>query len=185
MEKKISPARIGARFGLAAGLLYVGLVYILYLVNPELVVSFWVFCGLGIIIFLKIWAVHHLLKVKKHIEFKEGLQAAFMVSVVSLLIWTVFMNLLIAVIDPSLIQTRKDLAIKETVKRMELDQRTPVEIKEEVKNIEQLDFAPSFSSAALQYCVILFVGFVYAAMIAWLYRYLSLRNNPHLSFSSN
>lgn len=184
-EHTIKPAAVGARFGAVAGLLCITLTLALYLISPEMVFSWWFFTGFAIIVFLKIWSVYSIMKAKRYVDFKEGLQSAFMVSVVSLLLWTTFNSLLIGVFDPSLVAVQKKIAIERTASLMEKLNAPEEKIDETLDAMEEEDYAPVFSKVALNYAFSLFVGFVYATLTAGIFHYASKNNKPHTDFSAN
>lgn len=184
-EQTITPAANGARFGAVAGLACITLTLVLYLINAEMVFSLWFFAGFAFVVLLKIWSVYYIMKTKKYVDFKEGLQSAFMVSVVSLLMWTVFLHLLIAVIDPSLIKKQKRVAIERTAIWMERFDAPEEKIDETLDLMEEEDFTPKISKAAMNYAFSLFIGFVYAVLTAGIFHYASKGNKPHTDFSPN
>lgn len=185
MNSPIKPASVGARFGALAGLICVLLTVVLYLISPEMVFSWWFFSGFAVIVFLKIWSVYHILKTKKYVEFKEGLQCAFLVSVVSLFLWTTFNSLLVAVFDPALIEVQKKISIERTAGMMEKFNAPQDKIDETLDAMEEEDFKPTFSKVALNYAFSLFVGFVYAVLTAAIFHYASRGNKPQTDFSAN
>lgn len=180
-----NPAAIGARFGALAGLACIVLTLVLYLLSPEMVFSWWFFSGFAIIVLLKIWSVYFIMKTRKYVEFKEGLQSAFMVSVVSLLLWTTFNSLLVAVFDPSLIEVQKKISIERTASMMEKFNAPEDKIDETLDAMEEEDFKPTFGKVALNYAFSLFVGFVYAVLTAAIFHYASRGNKPQTDFSPN
>lgn len=168
-----------------AGLACIALTLALYLISPEMIFSLWFFSGFAIVVLLKIWSVYYIMKTKKYVDFKEGLQSAFMVSVVSLLLWTLFLNLLIGVFDPSLIDIQKKVSIERTASMMEKFKAPEDKIDETLDMMEEEDFTPKFSKAALNYAFTLFIGFVYAVLTAGIFHYASKGNKPHTDFSPN
>jgi hypothetical protein len=185
MEQKVNPAAIGARFGALAGLICIVLTLVLYLISSEMVFSFWFFAGFAVIVAAKIWAIWYVVKLKKYVEFKEGLQSAFMVSVVSLLIWTLFNSVLIGVIDKSLIETQKKVTIERTVKWMEKFNAPEDKIDETLDALEKEDYAPTFKKMAMNYAFSLFCGFVYAVILAGLFHYITQKYKPQITISPN
>ncbi|MDZ4844348.1 MAG: DUF4199 domain-containing protein [Chitinophagales bacterium] len=184
-EQIIKPAAIGLRFGAVAGLACVLLTLTLYLISPEMVFSWWFFSGFAIIVFLKIWSVYSIMKAKRVVDFKEGLQSAFMVSVVSLLLWTTFNSLLVGVFDPSLIEAQKKISIERTASMMEKFNAPEEKIDETLDAMEEEDYKPTFGKVALNYAFSLFVGFVYAVLTAGIFHYASKGNKLQPDFSPN
>src|SRR5688500_11044006 len=154
----IRPAAIGARYGVIAGLICISLTFTLYKINPKLLFQIWGFSGFAAIVLLKIWSVFHLLKLKKYVEFKEGLQAAFMVSAISLLMWISFAAILISVIDPSLVETQKEVIIE----RIQNSNLTADQMKIALESVEKEDLRLTFSKVSILYGLTLFVGFIYS-----------------------
>jgi len=181
----INPAAVGARFGVLAGLACILLTVTLYLISPEMVFSLWFFSGFAIIVFLKIWSVYFIMRKKRFVEFKEGLQSAFMVSVVSLLLWTGFNTLLMTALDPTLVEVQKKVSIERTEAMMEKFNAPDDKIDETLDAMQEEDFKPTLAKVSLNYAFALFVGFVYAVLTAAIFYYASRKNKPQTDFSSN
>ncbi|GIV34367.1 MAG: hypothetical protein KatS3mg031_1902 [Chitinophagales bacterium] len=174
-----SPASIGARLGLLAGLLCILYFLMLYAVQKDLVISFWVFAGYGIIIFFKILAVHLAWKGGgNRLEFKKGLQAAFLVSVTSMALWILFFHILFAFIDTELNLLAKEKALQRIEKFMSMAGAPDDKIEEALELAEQRNYAPSFSSDAMNYAWSLIIGFLYAAVIGAIYHYAGRKTPP-------
>lgn len=170
---------VGTQYGAVAGLACIVLTLVLYLIGPEKVFSLWYFAGFAIIVILKIVAVRAVWKAKNnYIVFKEALQCAFMVSVVSLLMWTVFVHVLIAVIDPSLVDISKKVAIERTTGMMEKFKAPEDKIDEVLDKLEEQDYNPKISKDAMNYAFALMVGFVFAAIVAGIFHLISKDNKP-------
>ncbi|MEX0812273.1 MAG: DUF4199 domain-containing protein [Chitinophagales bacterium] len=178
MDENISFKEVGLKNGLIAGIGCIILTLILYVINIELVLGFWVWLGYGIIVALKVYTGYTLQKANDGVlEFKDGIKSIFPVSIVSLLVWIAFNGLLFTVFDPELTELSKEKAIERTVWVLEKSGADENTIESALEEVEQQDFTPSLKNSALNYAQSCIVGFLYTLVIAGFFHY-SGKNNP-------
>lgn len=98
------------------------------------------------------------------ISFGDALKAAFLAYVVGGLIYYLFNHVLMTLIDPSLIDLTKDIALDSMDKMNSFLDEDQVDKMKEA--IDEQEFAPTIGSTLLGYLVSLIVGFIFALIIA-------------------
>jgi hypothetical protein len=168
---------IALQNGLITGFLCIIYTLILYLIDIELVLSFWLFVAYSFIVAFKIITANVIRK-KQHnfISFRQGLKYTFMISAISLLMWILFNTILFKYIDRDLITLSKKKAIERTIRFMEMAKAPEHEIEKAVEKAEQQSYEPSLKFIAMNYAGSCIVGFLYSFVISIIF-YLVTRHN--------
>lgn len=157
----------GLKYGIIAGLGCILVTLILYIINLDLVLGFWIWSGYVVIVGVKIYVGYQLRKANQgFLDFKDGIKALFPISVVSLAIWIAFNGLLFTVIDPELIERSEEKAVERTLYVLELSGADENTIEETIEKVRGQDYSPSFRTSILNYATSCIVGFIYTLIIA-------------------
>lgn len=155
--------------GLCAGLLSIGYFTILYLIKPSLLLTPWALFSFLIIVVFKMMDAYSLWKAKQGIiVFKDTLRSVFMVSVISLLILTVFYHFMFNFVDLSLIKQLQEKIAANAMQAFNEKRITQVQLDEARSWIEGIRMSIGLSSVI--YSVLLLVGFFYAVVFAGISR---------------
>lgn len=131
----------GITFGILSGVVSVLITTLIYVIDINLFVSWWI-GSLGIILSIVIACVL-LSKTKKELKgvfsFKDAFTTYFIMTLIGILISTVFSIILFNFIDPSLKETIKELTIKSVVSVMEKFGGKTKDINEAISKIQKTD----------------------------------------------
>lgn len=167
MSEAVNFQKTGLQNGLIAGLGCIMVSLVLYIINMELVLGFWLWLGYVVIVATKLYTAYTLRNANGgNLEFKDGIKAIFPVTVVAVLIWIAFNALLFIVIDPELIALSKDKAVEMSIWVLEKSGADENTIASAVAEAEAQDYTPSFKNSAINYAQSCIVGFIYSLVIA-------------------
>lgn len=162
----------GVKYGLLAGLGVIIYSLVLYLVDDKLLFG-WASI-LGTVLYLACMykaGVDEREEQGGFITWKEALKPTFLTYVVGSLLATIFTYLLFNVIDPSLIEIQKGMAIEQMQSMEGMIGEEGVE--EGIKQIEERGTS-GLNDTLIGYAFMLIIGFVFAAIISAIVK----RNHP-------
>jgi hypothetical protein len=167
----------GMKYGLILGFAQVVVYLLLYAIDKNLLVSFWV--G-GIMMLLSIALM--VLPVRNYKSINNGVidfKEAFLICLITIaggaLITTVFNYILYNVIDPSLADFIKEKAIEKMATMMEKFGGSQEDIEKGIESIQKQDFSQSPSKLGSQYLSGVLFGSIPALIIAAILR---TKNKP-------
>jgi hypothetical protein len=172
---------IALQNGLITGFLCIIYTLILYVINIELVLSFWLFVAYSFIVAFKIITANVIRK-KQHnfISFRQGIKYTFMISAISLLMWVLFNTVLFKYIDNDLVGLSKKKAIERTIRFMEMAKAPEREIEKAVEKAELQSYEPSLKFMSLNYAGSCVIGFIYSLIISGIFYLVTKHNDPQL-----
>lgn len=170
----------GLRWGAIGGVAVVLYGVIRYVISIDVYISWgWVMASYVIIIaamVLAAWEVKN--KQKNYISFKKALQASFLASVISLIIYSAFAFIMSTQVDTNINKYSKAKAMEFNEKVLEASGASEEEIEKQLENIEDMDFNQTIGQFLIGLASQIIVGFMYALIIAGLFHYAFKDNKP-------
>jgi hypothetical protein len=155
--------------GILTGAVYVLLTFMLYSIDPAMLVSFWK--TLPFLVMIGLLCVSAYLERQERqgiFPFKDALKTVFTVYVISETIWQFSNYMLFNYIDPSLPQTLKQLTLGQ------LEQMKNLFSEEDFQNmrkgIERENYQITPSAALFAWGVWMIIGFLFSLVIAAVFR---------------
>lgn len=171
MENKPRISDLALRYGLILGFAQIAINLILYIIDKELMVSFWVgLLTLAVSIIIIVMPVRQFKRDNGSILFKE----AFLICLITMagagLISTVFNYVLYNIIDPDLSTFIKEQTIQKTVSVMEKFGASEEDIAKSIEGMNQQDFSFSAKRLGSQYLWAIVFSSIPALIIAAIMR---------------
>lgn len=180
MTTEESYRSLGLKNGLIAGLGCIMVSLVLYIINMELVLGFWLWLGYVVIVGMMVYTAITVKNANNGVlEFRDGVKAVFPVTAVAVFIWIAFNALLFIVIDPELIALSKEKAVEMSIWVLEKSGADEDTIASAVAEAEAQDYSPSFKNSAINYAQSCIVGFIYSLVIAGFF-HLTSKNNQEI-----
>lgn len=157
-----------AKYGLLVGLLSVILLLITYVMNPLLMVKWW----LGILFFfisivaVVVAALDLRRKMGGFMIYKDALVIVFVIFAASSVITSSFNYVLFTVIDPELPVVMKEAIVDQTTSMMESMNADQEAIDKAITQIEQEDYALTPGKAFKGFMISLLISFIISLIIA-------------------
>lgn len=160
---------IPVRMGILTGVVYVLLTFMLYSIDPAMLVSFWkTLPFLAMIGLLCVSAYLERQERQGFLPFKDALKTVFTVYVISETIWQFSNYMLFNYIDPALPQTLKQLTLEQLGEMKDLFAEKDLQTMR--KGIEQEDYRITPSAAFFAWGVWIIIGFLISLIIAAVFR---------------
>lgn len=171
METKSRISDLALRYGLILGFVHIAINLLMYMIDKELMVSFWP--GL-IILTISITIIVMPIKQYKHengnLLFKEAFLIAMITMAGSGLIGTVFTYILHNFIDPELSGFIKEQTIQKTVTMLEKFGTSEEDIARTIEDMSKQDFGFSASRVGTQFLWAILFSTIPASIIAAIMR---------------
>lgn len=171
METKASITQTALRYGLILGFTQVAITLLAYIINKELLVSFWYgSINLVINITILVIAVKQVKKPDNFITFKDAFLICLISMIGAALLGNVFFYLLYNVIDPDLSNFMKEQTINKTVSMLEKLGSSEEDIAKAITPLEQQDFSQTPATLGKQFMWSALLSAIPASIIAAIMR---------------
>lgn len=140
-----------------------------YFINPRFLMTTGAYIMYGIFLFFMFRAViDSRAQQGGFITFSEGLKAAFLSYVIGGLMYYLFNHILVAFIDPSLVEITKEVAI-EAIEKMEsfIGEDATAEA---IDQLDEVSYKPTLANTLMGYVISLIFGFIFSLIIAAIYK---------------
>ena len=172
---------IALQNGIITGFICVIYMLILYFINLELVVSFWINLTIFFMLAFKIITANTIrIKQKGYITFKQGLKATFTITAIAVAMWLLFEYFLYSFIDNDLVEIKKKYKIEAFISFSERARFNEKQFEDGFNEISKHDFSPSFYKLMQEYSLFCVIGFIYSLIISGIFYLTTKHNDPEL-----
>lgn len=168
--------------GLYLGLTSVVVNLLMYLVNVDLYLNWWVQLTLSMVLTIFFMTRAGILTRREQngfLTFKNALQPTFLTYAIGALIGTIFIYVMYHYVDTSLVELTKEKAMEQTEKMMSAFGAGQEDIDKTIEGMEDQNFETGIGKTLLQYAFGLIFGFILALIISAIIK----RNPPEAAVS--
>lgn len=154
------------KYGLIAGFAMIGILMAIYLLSVQTLFGFWTLTIYIPLIFLMIWGgITYRKEIGGFRTFGQAFLAVFLISIVATLIFDTYSYVLYTVIDKDLPVLQKQATIKAADQMMERFNTPDDEREKKLKEMEAVDYSPTFSRQLLRYGISAIIGAIFSLVI--------------------